>query len=328
VGYRPLWYDSGMKRTLIRHDGLYRERGNRFYSVLLERSRGGRVRLLTLRGVKRYSGDPSRRQEKVFYEGRDLRRAHELRERIVHARLTGGYRLDVGTLALPIRRHLLASGARHDEVFSELSGVALAPERVVGSVRPAHLVIPTLRGRTRRKQDRRRNYYVPNGRSWMVSEPSGLRLISARPGFEHWNALLTRVGTDLLAPFAPFVIEGSHGAVSPSTREYPYDDPEFLPEDLVRIAGDYVGDLPYAERRALLEELLKTLDRLGDVSMIVPPETRELLAAEANEAVSNGRLKPGSQVLPLLRRLDATIDDRDARLLLVPPVERPARVSA
>lgn len=327
--YRVFWYDGGMKRALIRHDGLFLNHAQRFYSIILERLDRRRVRLTSLSGRKYYRSNGKVR-EKVWYEGTDARRAHRIRERLVNARLKTGYEIERGILAHVVRKRLLALGARADEIYTELVGITVGPERRATAPLElaGRLVIPTLRGRTLRRHDRRRGYSVANGRSWLVAQEGTMRLISQSPGFDYWETNLTREQWEKLRPLAPFVIEGSHGGIEPATREYPYDFPEFLPEDLVRIRGERVGDLPYAERRAMLEELLKATDPLGHLTTIVPPATRELLAQEAEFTARTGRLIAGSRALPLVRRLGSPIDDEDGRIVLLARVATTEMTSA
>jgi hypothetical protein len=182
--------------------------------------------------------------------------------------------------------------------------------------------VPTLRGRTLRRADRRRGYSVPNGRSWLSFAEGTLRLVSQESSLQQWSASFGREQIAALAPFAPFVLEGSHGGIEPAHRDYPHDVPEFLPEDLLKIRGEHVGDLPYSERRVLLEELLKVLDGIGQMAMLVPPHVRDQLAQEAELIYRVGAITPKARALPLLRKIGATQDQADGRVMLLPQMVR------
>ena len=309
------------KRSLIRHDGFYNLHGGRFYSIFLERLTGKRLRLLSMSGRK-YGGGNGKVRTTTHYEGRDERAAHRLRERLVHSRLKSGYTPETADHAYRVWNHLYQAGARHDELYRELHGISVSPELRTHEMvaQRGALVVPTLRGRTLRRADRRRGYSVPNGRSWLSFVGGTLRLVSQESSLQQWSASFGREHIAALAPFAPFVLEGSHGGIEPAHRDHPYDVPEFLPEDLLKIRGEHVGDLPYSERRVLLEELVKALDEIGQIAMLVPPYVRDQLAQEAELIYRLGAITPKARALPLLRKIGATQAEEDGRVMVMPRV--------
>ena len=303
-----------MDETLIRHDYLEcsNEYSEKCYLVALTRDASDSHRVTSAYGK---IGGSLRSSAKVV--GTDLRSALATYETTVNQKLARGYQVE--RLVSPRREvadWLIDLGARATDIWSPLRGLAIEPEERAARLPVGAVASPTLRKRLVPSE----RPSTISGRSWLSIDHAG----SASLIDEQSARLVKRINLaerepiDRLAPLLPLVLEGSRGSTDPVKQGERPDLVSFstlLAEDIVVLAGEPVGDLPWAERSLLLEHTLKAIDTFGDGLLLYGPEVRGRLADEVRELLA-GRLGQTSVAIPLARRLDSSRGEPGSRLLI------------
>jgi predicted DNA-binding WGR domain protein len=304
-----------MSDRLLRHHYLEYTGGSssKCYLVALVRSDDGSHRVDAAYG--RIGGTLSSTSKAA---GVDLRKAVAAYEATLAEKVRKGYREPVADgLINAVIDWFAARGATPSDLWSDLAGLALEPEETLFSLPTGTVATYTFK----RRVVPRDGSGSANGRVWVTIDREGNALvIDPESGRRIHRTALARFGSlAALEPLLPLVLTGSRGATSLSDVISSRSAFTVLAEDVARVAGRDTTELPWSERRIILEQILAVLDAIEPNAVVYARETRDALATQVSELIA-GEQVDEQIAIPLARRLDAAWGEPGGRLLIATPI--------